>query len=414
MGSVSPWKGLRRGRASNPHGWWMSQSRSVAQLVRKRWAVSSLVLAAGFSLTGAGTLTLGVLLPVLSHRWGLSDQAAGFLLFLQFAGSSLGAIFSGARRVRSMGIGYGILVASASALIFAGPRTLFPAFFFFGLGLGMSMTSTSLLYSDRFPADRAEKLERLNFTWSAGAMAAPLLLLPFLRGASLRILYGSYLALFLALLLWVVFRERHELPPEPVVVEPVSSGSGGMTSFVALVLLAVGSVGVETALGGWLSTYSHRASPQGLAYGAFATFVFMLGFVSSRWVFSTSLLARIGRQRLLRIALWAMAGSVLLLIAGRHGLVIDVASFLCGLSIGPLFPLLLAFLLERSPKGWIFAAAGLGAAVFPWITGVLSTQFGSLRYGLIAPLAAAVAMIALGTVGFRSTKASRVAALGSE
>ena len=392
----------------------MSQSSSVAQLAGKRWAVSSLVLAAGFSLTGAGTLTLGVLLPVLSHRWGLSDQAAGFLLFLQFAGSSLGAVFSGSRRVRSMGIGYGILTASAFALLFAGPVTLFAGFFFFGLGLGMAMTSTSLLFSDRFPGHRAEKLERLNFTWSAGAMAAPVLLLPFLRGASLRILYAAYVAVFVALLLWVIFRERHEPPPAPVALGPVSSGSGGTASFVTLVLLAVGAVGVETALGGWLSTYSHRASPHGFAYGAFATFLFMLGFVSSRWVFSTSLLARIGHHRLLRLALWSAAGSVLLLVAGHHGAVIDVAAALCGLSIGPEFPLLLAFLLERSPKGWIFAAAGLGSAIFPWLTGALSTHFGSLRYGLLVPLFAAVVMNVLGSAGFRSPKKYGVAALRPE
>lgn len=392
----------------------MGQGNSVAQLVRKRWAVSSLILAAGFSLTGTGTLTLGVLLPVLSHRWGLSDQAAGFLLFLQFGGSSLGAVLSGARRVRSLGIGYGILAASACALLLAGPHTLFAAFFFFGLGLGMSMTSTSLLFSDRFPIDRAEKLERLNFSWSVGAMAAPVLLLPFLRGAGLRLLFDVYLVFFLALLLWVIFRERHEPRPNPVPAQPVSAGSGGMTSFVALVLLAVGAVGVETALSGWLSTYAHRASPQGLAHGAFATFLFMLGIVASRWVFSTSLLARIGRKRVLRAALWTVAGSVVLLIAGHHDVVIDFASVLCGLSIGPLFPLLLAFLLERSPKGWIFAAAGLGSAVFPWLTGALSTHFGSLRYGLLVPLLGAVAMIALGSAGFRRAKARGLPALRAE
>lgn len=399
----------------------MSQSSAVARYASKRWVGSSLVLGAGFSLTGAGTLTLGVLLPVLAHKWGLRDESAGFLLFLQFAGSSLGAIFAGADRVRSLTIGYGILVASACMLAFASPQTpfvgppaLFAAFFFFGLGLGMAMTSTSLLFSDRFPMDRAEKLERLNFAWSSGAMAAPVLLLPFLRGANLRLLFFAYLGLFLLLFLWAILRERREPPPPRVVPEPASSHPAALTSFLPLLLLAVGAVGVETALSGWLSTYSHRASPQGIGQGALATFLFMLGIVSSRWLFSTSLLARIGRRQLLRAALWGTAASVVLLIGGHHALLIDVASVLCGLSIGPLFPLLLSFLLERSPKGWIFAAAGMGSAILPWATGLLSTEFGSLRYGLVAPFLAAMAMIVLGSTGFRTTKSEGLVALHPE
>lgn len=403
----------------------MSQSSAVARYSLKRWAASSLILGAGFSLTGAGTITLGVLLPVLAHKWGLRDESAGFLLFLQFAGSTFGAVFAGADRIRSLAIGYGILMASAFALALAGPHTLFAghqalfaAFFFFGLGLGMAMTSTSLLFSDRFPLDRAEKLERLNFAWSSGAMAAPVLLLPFLRGANLRLLFFAYLGLFLLLFLWVILRERDEpisVPPLPVAApEPASGDPAALQSFLPLLLLAVGSVGVETALSGWLSTYSHRASPQGVAQGALATFLFMLGIVSSRWLFSTSLLARIGRRRLLHAALWGTMGSVMLLIAGHHDLLIGLASALCGLSIGPLFPLLLSFLLERFPKGWIFAAAGAGSAVFPWLTGLLSTQFGSLRYGLIAPFLAAVAMIVLGSACFRPAKARGVVALRPE
>ena len=52
--------------------------------------LSTAVLSAGFSLTGAGTVLLGVLLPTLSQTWGLRDDQAGLLLFLQFFASGLG------------------------------------------------------------------------------------------------------------------------------------------------------------------------------------------------------------------------------------------------------------------------------------------------------------------------------------
>lgn len=185
-----------------------NQCHSAVESHPDRWAVSSLVLGVGFGLTGAGTVMLGVLLPVLSQKWGLHDDAAGFLFFLQFLGSSLGAVLTGAERVRALLIGYGLLVMSACALVFAGAHLAFPIFFFFGLGLGMAMTATSLLFSDRYRDDRAAKLERLNFAWSVGATAAPMMFLPFLRGLSLGLLFFSFQGLFLMLFVWVIFRER--------------------------------------------------------------------------------------------------------------------------------------------------------------------------------------------------------------
>lgn len=398
----------------------MTQSSAEKGNEERRRVVSALVLTLGFSLTGAGTLTLGVLLPVLSRKWGLADNAAGLLLFLQFLGSTLGAVLNGKDRVRSMAIGYALLVVSACALTFAGPMTLFASFFFFGMGLGMAMTATSLLFSDRYADDRAAKLERLNFAWSTGAMAAPALLLPFLHGASLVLLYLGYVGLFLLLFVWVMACER----PRAVVADRLArhSASAGaaapnappkepvpLSFLLPLVLMAMCSVGVETALGGWLSTYSHRAHPGGLDEGAFATLFFMLGIVLSRLVFSTSLLEKIGRERVLRWAFWSTAVWVALLIASHGRLLIDAASLLCGLSIGPLYPLLLAFVLARCPSGWIFAAAGVGASVFPWLTGLISAQAGSLRYGLLAPWGAALLMIALTPVALRGSRPSAVA-----
>ncbi len=49
-----------------------------------RRRLSIIALSSGFALTGAGTVMLGVLLPTLSLRWGLRDDQAGLLLFLQF------------------------------------------------------------------------------------------------------------------------------------------------------------------------------------------------------------------------------------------------------------------------------------------------------------------------------------------
>jgi fucose permease len=52
--------------------------------------------------------------------------------------------------------------------------------------------------------------------------------------------------------------------------------------------------------------------------------------------------------------------------------------------------------------GFILAVSGLGAAFFPWMMGVLSTQTGSLRIAMIVPWTLAVLLLLLSLV-FRST-----------
>lgn len=356
---------------------------------------SSVVLSLAFGLTGAGTVMLGVLLPTLSQRWQLHDNASGFLFFLQFLGSSLGAVFTGARRVRALLLGYGILIISAGALTFAGPPYIFAVFFFWGLGLGMAMTATSLYISDRAGDRRAVLLERLNFAWSAGAMAAPILFLHYLGTRSLRPLYFGFEALFALVAIWIVLREREEAEAFQASQDAPGATHAGTSGLVSLVILALCAVGVESALSGWLTTYSHRANPLDLTGGALTTSLFWLGILLSRLVFSTRLLAILGRSRVLNATLYGTAVSVVLLIGSHHGLTINAAAALGGISIGPVYPLLLSFLLERSPRGWIFAVAGLGSALFPWATGAASQELGSLRLGLIVPCAAAAAMILL-------------------
>jgi len=68
--------------------------------------------------------------------------------------------------------------------------------------------------------------------------------------------------------------------------------------------------------------------------------------------------------------------------------------------------LLLSFILRRSSRGWMFAIPGIGAALLPWITGLFSAHFGSLHYGLIAPCAAAVLMVALSFTGLRAAESA--------
>jgi fucose permease len=368
-----------------------------------RRALSTAVLSAGFALTGTGTVLLGVLLPVFAEKWGLRDDGAGLLLFLQFSGSSLGAILSGLNRVRSMAVGYGLMAASAFDLILAHSRAPYAVFFFFGLGLGMAMTSTSLLFSDRWGDERAAKLEWLNFVWSLGATTCPLIALPLVYGEDTHLVFLLIFVLSIVLLGWVAAIERKEKP----VVAPVASGTARKPLELVFMLFAFWAmcvVGVESSLSGWLTTYSHRTGMPTLAGSALATSVFWFGEMLSRLAFSTPLLKRIGRQTVLVWGVWGVTASAFILIAAPHAWMIVAAAGLAGIFTGPLYPLLLSFLLERSARGWFFAVAGLGSAVFPWFTGLISAHLGSLRFGLLVPCAGGLAMLVLGGLVFRPAR----------
>ena len=369
----------------------MSLGTFAAKPVLTRRILSRLVLGTGFSLTGAGTVMLGALLPVFSQRWALRDVAYGLLLFLQFAGSALGAVFTGSHRIRSLIVGYGLLVLATCALAFSGSHAPFAAFFFYGLGLGMAMTTTSLLVTDRSGDQKAAKLQALNFVWSAGATAGPMLFVPFLHKGGIRLLFLALMALFLLLLAWVIFRERNEpsRAPELKSQSHVSRSAGFLFPYV---ILAICAVGVETALSGWLTTYSQRAGLGSMAGAAIATSIFWFGGMVSRLALSTPLLAKIGRRATLRAAVWGVVVSVAVLIIAPYPTVILAVGALAGVCVGPLYPLLLSFMLERSAGGWIFAVGGFGAAVLPWLTGLLSSDFNSLRFGLIVPCAASLIM----------------------
>jgi fucose permease len=69
--------------------------------------------------------------------------------------------------------------------------------------------------------------------------------------------------------------------------------------------------------------------------------------------------------------------------------------------LAAIYPILVAWMVkafgERSRRigAILFALAAMGGAVMPWFVGLTSTGTGSLRAGLLVPLAGCLAMFAL-------------------
>jgi len=350
---------------------------------------------AAFTATGVSLALPGALMPWLLAHWSLQDSQAGLLLFLFFIGGTVGALLSRGSLRWSIVRGTACTSLGAAWLPFATRHTAYAAILLYGLGLGITMTSISLLQSRRWAADCAAEMTRLNLLWAMGACIGPWFVLHdgVLDGAHARyvlFLIAAAFALFAALT--AVF-ERD--PPPPLQV-PTSSARGWL--FAApfpLLLLVFCITGVESSSGGWLATYSQRGGHSlGITIGA--PTCFWVGLLLSRLLHSSSRISRVARHFLLTWNLAAMAAAVASLILFHAAPIMLTAAFVIGFAAGPMYPLLLALVLEHNSGPAVFVLAGLGSAALPFLTGALSTSAGSLRTGLLVPTAAAIAMLIAG------------------
>ncbi len=201
---------------------------------------------------------------------------------------------------------------------------------------------------------------------------------------------------------------------------------GAIWAFVLTMMLYVG---VENALAGWLPTYAQRLrgtvpGGQGMAGADWGFAEGLTGMASSiALCFWISQLAGRGlmaaffkpgqERRLYRGCLCVLLGAVLVLVAAPQWSAqgILLLTTVVALSLGPLFPLAVSFLLARTGShpqlGRVFATSSLGGSVLPWLTGLLSAHFLSLRTGFVVPGIGAALLLVLSARVTRTAPASR-------
>lgn len=346
--------------------------------------------ALAFFLTGVGTAILGATLPAMLHRWNLSDGSGGLLLLAGWSGSTSGAFFARRSFDRSAALGLSLSAVALLLLSRQHATALLALFLLYGVGLGLTMTSISLLRSRGVTPERADvELNRLNLIWAAGACTAPALAIHSLHLLSVATLYrliGCVLAVTAMAVLAASLGSDAPmaLPREPSLTLPRAPWHLG--------LFAAASVGMESAVGSWLTTYAERAT-FGVATAVSANSAFWVGLLLSRAAHSLDAAPWFHTRlfRNLHLLAVGVATALLLLLPGR--VVIPCAGLLCGLGLGPLYPYVLSITLPRYQSTSVFVLAGIGASVVPWLTGVLSSATHSLRLGLLAPTCTFVALI---------------------
>jgi fucose permease len=359
-----------------------------------RWA--TWIVYVTFLATGVGLVLPGVMLPLLLARWHLSDAQAGILFFLFFIGSASGAVLSRGSLPKSIARGCLSVVIGSALLAIASRGAVFLAIAFYGLGLGIVMTSSSLLESRRSESERAARLARLNLVWAIGACLGPSLVL---RGAiawgTITVLLGvaAFFGLAGGLALAVV--------PHVDAATKTPPALRSQNPMALLLILVPLATGVESATGGWLTTYSKR-SGQTLGEIIGAVTCFWGGMLVSRLIQSHHRIATASAFALFVGGPWLMSASLSILLMSPGGVSMLMGALLLGLAIGPMYPLLLTLALRHGEaSNIVFVVAGCGASLLPLLTGLVSKWSGSLRIGLGVPLMATVVMGCLSLAGWR-------------
>jgi FHS family glucose/mannose:H+ symporter-like MFS transporter len=359
---------------------------------------SAFWLASGFILAGLGTVVLGPILPALSRNWQLTDAQGGILLAAKFLGGFLGGV-TVLPRLR-------IAILAGCALCFAGFGafalstslwTAAPALLLGGLGLGQMIAATNILVGRRFREHTGSALSSLNAFWSLGAVATGLLAALLLPRFALRGPLLSFAALFLAVGLGGLLNTSHTAQPSATIDAPnAPSLPRRILLKFAFFLFLYG--GLETCLAGWLTTYTLRFSDARLLGGQSALVLLWIALTAGR-ALSAAALRYVTEVAIQRIGLLCAAIFIASLAFAHHMAGLSLVCILLGLSLAPFFPSTFALLIKHGPSareaGFILAVSGLGAALFPWMMGVISTRSGSLRIAMAVPLALAVALLLL-------------------
>jgi FHS family glucose/mannose:H+ symporter-like MFS transporter len=362
-----------------------------------------------FIAAGVATVMLGPLLPALIQRWHIQDAQAGTLFTASFVGQFCGAWFATRNLRASTLYGSAITAAGCAAMAWASFGQAHIALFCVGFGLGAGLTAGNVIAGTTVPGARARLIAMLNVAWGLGAIACPVLVRLSSSGGLQHFFFATAIFLAITSLLSTAI-------PHPVQPAKLTETSSQFKSHAAstkpriplspLPLFVFGTalflyVGVENSLGGWLPSYAVRANPS--LHASSISLYFWVAELIGR-ILVTALMTLFSEAFLYRICLALLILAQILLCATAHisapGII--TLAVLAALSLAPLYPLLLSFLLARTGNharlGVLFATASIGGATLPWLTGVFSTYLHGLRAGLLIPAAGAALLLFLSTI----------------
>jgi FHS family glucose/mannose:H+ symporter-like MFS transporter len=369
--------------------------------MKKQIESNSAVWLGTFVLAGAGCTLLGPFLPSLGATWRLQDHEAGLLIACLFSGSFLGTLLISNQLRRTLRIGSltAFLGFLSFALLIKSPRGFVLGTFALalaGFGLGQLMSSINLVAGSGPANTRAGMLAKIGAAWCAGAVLSPALTTVLIPGSpTARV--GLYAFLFL---LPAAYIQRRTLPTPGMELGYSSavaprSGIPNVTVFCATVFFIYG--GIEASIGGWMPMFAVRYGLDKGSASQWMMSLFWSGLIIGR-VLTAKTVRRSVEATIVRVALISSACCIVLLVATSSIRTLIACSIVIGICIGPIFPLLLSAVIEcqLAPRaiGVILAASGLGAAILPYLFGILSSA-SSLQTAMLLPFVSLLVLLYL-------------------
>jgi fucose permease len=362
---------------------------------------------AAFVPIGIATVLLGPMLPILSARWSLNYSQAGALFTAQYTVSTVAVALSGVLVSRwgfRFAIKTGLVLMSAGVgLLLAGPKLLgILCIGAYGGGLGLAVPAANLLVAEVNPGRRSAKLNLLNFCWSAGAVACPFLVAAAAKGHRIPVFLGAVAGFALAVAVGIAVMPASIVEPSS---NDASRKTGPAIRFMQNAVVMLGAlfflyVGVENGFGGWIASYAKSLGNLTPSQAVMSPSFFYAALMLGRWAAPLALRS-IDEVRLVQ-------GGLLVGCAGMGGLVLShewwgviLSASVAGLGLACVYPITISLLSREFGAGaarigsLMFFLSNIGGGLLPWVVGLSSNHFDSLKAGLAVPLIGCAAMYGL-------------------
>jgi len=381
---------------------------STAETTRATTSARVLTFAAytSFVPIGIATVLLGPMLPTLSARWSLNYAQAGALFTAQYVASTCAVAVSGFLASRwgfrfAMKTGL-VLMAAALALLLAGPKFMgILCIAASGAGMGLAVPAANLLVAEANPGRRSATLNLLNFFWSAGAVACPFLVAAAVKShrvplfLSLVAAFSLIVAIGIAIMPGQIVEPAATREKEPEVLSLIRPR---LRPFIILAALFFLYVGTENGFGGWIASYSKSLGTLAPAIAVMTPSFFYAAMMLVRWL-APLLLRFAGEIKLVRAGLLLACAGMAGLVFSRSLTGVVASACAAGFGLSYVYPITISLLSKEFASArigsFMFVLSNIGGGLMPWIVGVSSNRFGTLKAGLLVPLLGCAGMFVL-------------------
>lgn len=379
-----------------------------------------ILLHIGFFISGITTVLIGQVLPLLSSRFALDDLQVSYFFPAQFAGSLIGTFLTNwfgkqnkfllASLIGCFLMGGGILMLNLGSF-----ELCLAGFFLNGIGIGLTLPSINMLVLELNPLRATSALNILNFFWGLGAIICSLTVYSLSKSIGyFSVSVSLAVSLFIIAVLLIFTPKGIEQKPSVESEDSDDFSTPIWTNPIAWLIAGFNfiHVGFESAMGGWLLTYSERMEGELISSWLAPIFLYFLFFVIGRGVAPFFFRFFNENQMLVASLLTILFGMGILLIA-KDVLTLAIGASIAGFGTSSVFPTNMSrftntFGASASRRAMPFFICGtLGAAFTTWLIGYTSNLFNSLHSGMFILLGSGIILIFLQIfLQFKSNKSS--------